>query len=144
MTFYLIIAAVVIAASLGWIVFELLWTYLHGRNLDHARNAPTAPETLLDVDRTGKTCRRHGHVVESPGSLCGWCPRCEHSVTGSGHVLYYGKFYRKAPPHDEEAEARSDAWARDYVNRLMSPNADRAALDRERRAAFGIKERRPL
>jgi hypothetical protein len=110
------------------------------------RRRPHAPDAtpelpLPDVDRTGKTCQRHGHVVKDPGAIFGWCSRCEHSVhTYSGSVLYYGEFYDKVPPHDEEAEARTDEWARDYVTRSRRPEADRAALDRERRQAFGITD----
>jgi hypothetical protein len=102
-----------------------------------ATSAPAA--TLPEVDRTGQTCQRHGHVVKEPGTMFGWCPRCEHSVHGySGKVLYYGEFHRKVPPHDEEAEAREAEWARDYSTRSRSPLADRAALDRERRRMLGI------
>jgi hypothetical protein len=33
MTAYLIGTGIVIAACIGWIVFELTWTWIHGRNL---------------------------------------------------------------------------------------------------------------
>jgi hypothetical protein len=105
---------------------------------DHAEQAQE--DTPAEVDRTGKTCRRHGHAVKDWGTILGWCPRCEHSVSSySGDALYYGEFHRKVPPHDEEAEARTAEWARDYVKRYMSPTADIAALDRERRQALGIE-----
>jgi hypothetical protein len=105
------------------------------------RHRPVDEDSLCEVDRSGKTCQRHGHIVKNPGTDLGWCPRCEHSVSSiSGNVLYYGKFYRKVPPHDVEAKERTAEWARDYVARCSSPTADRAALDRERRQAFGIME----
>lgn len=99
----------------------------------------TPPEQLPEKDRTGKTCQRHGHVVSSWGSICGWCPRCEHSVHVGGSVLYYGEFHRRVPPHDEEAEARTAAWAKSYVERSSEPGVDRDALDRERRQMFGLR-----
>jgi hypothetical protein len=33
----LLAAIIVIAASIGWITFELLWTWIHGRNLKRHR-----------------------------------------------------------------------------------------------------------
>lgn len=104
--------------------------------LQFKSNATALPE----VDRTGKTCQKHGHVVGDWGTICGWCPRCEHSVhTSSGKVLYYGEFHRKVPPHDEAAEARGAEWARDFVERSSRPDADHEALRHERRRALGFE-----
>lgn len=117
------------------------------------------PRALPNTDRSGLTCRKHGHLTAGQTTPWLYCKRCEFTIhAASGDVLYFGKFHRKVPAHDEAAEQRNAEWAKDYVARqielaermgearvhndqrkLDELELELAKLTHERRRAFGIE-----